>query len=169
MLPVGHTANIDHLRTPVLLKSSNGGIVRKADGCHGPRTPHQCPATDIQQSCAPGAFEKFHLGLAADGMACAQFFVARSPASHACRPEPLHRLADAGGAETARRRATVMPDGAPSADDDQTTAFNVASSTASSAHWSTMGGLVIPIRMRSGVANEMTRNMPKTVRVVSAC
>jgi hypothetical protein len=118
------------------------------------------PGTDTQQSCAPGTLEKFHLGLAADGMTCALVFVDEHHRSIAC----VASFADLNGfivsltraaAEMARRRAMATPDGWPSTDDDavavtgsddRPAAFNIASSTfglcaddgTSSARWSTM-------------------------------
>jgi hypothetical protein len=136
--------------------------------------------TDTQQSSAPGTLEKFHLGLAADGMTCALVFVDEHHRSIAC----IASFADLDGfivsltraaTEMARRR--TMQDDAPSTDDVRPAAFNIASSNfrlcASDGY--IVGSLVdddgqvVPIRMRPDVANEMTRNMLKPARVASAC
>ena len=151
------------------------------------------PGTDSQQACAPGTLEKFHLGLAADGMTCALVFVDERHHSIAC----IASFADLNGlivsltraaTEMARRRAIVTPDDAPATDDDddvavtgagddRQAAFNIASSAfrlcADDGY--IVGSLVdgdgqvMPIRMRADVANEMTRNMLKTAQVASAC
>ena len=150
--------------------------------------------TDTQSS-APGTLEKFHLGLAADGMTCALVFVDEHHHSIAC----IASFADLNGfivsltraaTEMARRRAMLMQDDVPATDDDdddvvaiagtgddRQAAFNVASSTfrlcADDGY--IVGSLVdddgqvVPIRMRPDVANEMTRNMLKTAQVASAC
>lgn len=147
------------------------------------------------QSSAPGTLEKFHLGLAADGMTCALVFVDEHHHSIAC----IASFADLNGfivsltgaaTEMARRRAMLMQDGVPATDDDdddvvaiastgddRQAAFNIASSTfrrcADDGY--IVGSLVdddgqvVPIRMRPDVANEMTRNMLKTAQVASAC
>jgi hypothetical protein len=150
------------------------------------------PGTDTQQSCAPGTLEKFHLGLAADGMTCALVFVDEHHHSIAC----IASFADLNGfivsltraaAEMARRRAMAMRDGelptdddvvaVTGSDDDRPAAFNIASSTFRLCAGDGYivgslvddGGQVVPIRMRPDVANEMTRNMLKTAQVASAC
>jgi hypothetical protein len=149
------------------------------------------PGTDSQQACAPGTLEKFHLGLAADGMTCALVFVDEHHHSIAC----IASFADLNGfivsltraaTEMARRRATVMQDDAVAtdedvavigADDDRQAAFNIASSVfrRCAEDGYIIGSLVdddgqvMPVRMRADVANEMTRNMLKTAQVVSAC
>jgi hypothetical protein len=146
------------------------------------------------QSPAPGTLEKFHLGLAADGMTCALVFVDEHHHSIAC----IASSADLNGfivsltraaTEMARRRAMLMQHDAPAADDDddvfaiagtgddRQAAFNIASTTfrlcADDGY--IVGSLVdndgqvVPIRMRPDVANEMTRNMLKTAQVASAC
>ena len=149
--------------------------------------------TDTQSS-APGTLEKFHLGLAADGMTCALVFVDEHHHSIAC----IASFADLNGfiasltkaaTEMARRRAMLMRDDAPATDDDddvlviagtgndRQAAFNIASSTfrLCADDGSIVGSLVdddgqiVPIRMRPDVANEMTRNMLKTAQVASAC
>lgn len=149
-------------------------------------------STDTQQSSAPGTLEKFHLGLAADGMTCALVFVDehhRSIASIASFDDlngfivSLTRAAT----EMARRRSMLTRHDASAADDDvtavtasgdgQQAAFNVAASTFRQCadDGCIVGSLVdndgqvIPIRMRLDVANEMTRNMLKTARVAGAC
>jgi hypothetical protein len=150
------------------------------------------PGTDTQQSCAPGTLEKFHLGLAADGMTCALVFIDEHHRSIAC----IASFADLNGfiisltraaTEMARRRAMLMQDDSSTTDDDvvavtglgedQPGAFNIVSSTfrlcADDDY--IVGSLVddagrmVPIRMRPDVANEMTRNMLKTAQVASAC
>jgi hypothetical protein len=148
------------------------------------------------QSSAPGTLEKFHLGLAADGMTCALVFVDEHHHSIAC----IASFADLNGfivsltraaTEMARRRAMLTQHAAPATDDDddddvvaiagtgndRQAAFNIASSTfrlcADDGY--IVGSLVdddgqvVPIRMRPDVANEMTRNMLKTAQVASAC
>jgi hypothetical protein len=149
--------------------------------------------TDTQSS-APGTLEKFHLGLAADGMSCALVFVDEHHHSIAC----IASFADLNGfivsltraaTEMARRRAMVMQDEAPATDDDddivavaatgdhRQAAFNIASSSfrLCTDDGYIVGSLVdddgqvVPIRMRPDVANEMTRNMLKTAQVASAC
>jgi hypothetical protein len=147
--------------------------------------------TDTQQSSAPGTLEKFHLGLAADGMTCALVFVDDHHRSIAC----IASFADLNGfivsltraaAEMARRRSMLVRDDASAADDDddvaasgddRQAAFNVATSTfrLCTDDGYIVGSLVddngqvVPIRMRPDVANEMTRNMLKTARTASAC
>lgn len=147
--------------------------------------------TDNQQSSVPGTLEKFHLGLAADGTTCALVFVDEHHRSIAC----IASLADLNGfivsltraaTEMARRRAMLMQDDASTddddvaavgLDDDRPAAFNIASSAfrLCGGDGYIVGSLidddgqVVPIRMRPDVANEMTRNMLKTVRVASAC
>jgi hypothetical protein len=150
------------------------------------------PGTATQQSCAPGTLEKFHLGLAADGMTCALVFVDEYHRSIAC----IASFADLNGfivsltraaAEMARRRAMLMQGGAAptdddvvagaAPDDDRSAAFNIASTTFrlcvdDGYIVGTLvddGGQVVPVRMRPDVANEMTRNMLKTAQVASAC
>ena len=150
--------------------------------------------TDTQSS-APGTLEKFHLGLAADGMTCALVFVDEHHHSIAC----VASFADLNGfivsltraaTEMARRRAMLMQHDVPATDDDdddvvaiagtgddRQAAFNIASSTfrLCADDGSIVGSLVdddgqvVPIRMRADVANEMTRNMLKTAQVASAC
>jgi hypothetical protein len=149
--------------------------------------------TDTQSS-APGTLEKFHLGLAADGMTCALVFVDEHHHSIAC----IASFADLNGfivsltraaTEMARRRAMLMQDSAPATDDaddvvaiagtgdDRQAAFNIASSTFRlSADDGYIvgalvddGGQVVPVRIRPDVANEMTRNMLKTAQPASAC
>jgi len=158
------------------------------NGLHNPLSAKQEAAmdretgTDTQQSSAPGTLEKFHLGLAADGMTCALVFVDEHHRSIAC----IASFADLDGfivsltraaTEMARRRTMLMEDDAPSTDDVRPAAFNIASSNfrlcADDGY--IVGSLVdddgqvVPIRMRPDVANEMTRNMLKTARVASAC
>lgn len=147
---------------------------------------------DTQQSSTPGTLEKFHLGLAADGMSCALVFVDEHRRSIAC----IAGFADLNGfivsptraaTEMARRRAMLMRADASSTHDDviavagldadRSAAFNIASSNfrlcADDGY--IVGSLVdddgqaVPIRMRPDVANEMTRNMLKTAQVASAC
>ena len=149
-------------------------------------------ATDTQQSSAPGTLEKFHLGLAADGMTCALVFVDEHHHSIAC----IASFADLNGfivsltraaTEMARRRSMLMQDDASSTDDDvvavtglgedRAAAFNIASSNfrLCADDGCIVGSLVddagqvVPIRMRPDVANEMMRNMLKTARAASAC
>jgi hypothetical protein len=185
----GHTANIDHLRTPVLLKSRNGWQHSPLSGKQEAAMANQ-PGTGTEQSCAPGTLEKFHLGLAADGLTCALVFVDEYQRSIAC----IASFADLNGfivsltraaTEMARRRAMLMQDDASATDDDavaasgadRQAAFTIASSTfrlcADDGYIVGAlvddGGQVVPVRIRPDVANEMTRNMLKTARVASAC
>ena len=149
-------------------------------------------STDTQQSSAPGTLEKFHLGLAADGMTCALVFVDEHHRSIAY----IASFDDLNGfivsltraaTEMTRRRSILARDDASAADDDvaavsgpadnRQAAFNIAASTfrlcADDGY--IVGSLVdddgqaVPIRMRPDVANEMTRNMLKTARAASAC
>jgi hypothetical protein len=149
-------------------------------------------STDNQQAPPPGTLEKFHLGLAADGMSCALVFVDEHHRSIAC----IASFADFNGfivsltraaTEMARRRSGLVRDDVPSTNDDVTAiddagddrqaAFNIASSTfqlcADDGY--IMGSLVdddgqvVPVRMRPDVANEVTRNMLKAARVASTC
>lgn len=149
-------------------------------------------STHLQQSSAPGTLEKFHLGLAADGMACALVFVDEHHRSIACiaSSDDLNGFIVSltrAATEMARRRSMLTRHDASAADDgvttvaapgdDRQTAFNIAASTfrlcADDGY--IVGSLVdddgrvIPIRMRPDVANEMTRNMLATARVASAC
>lgn len=150
------------------------------------------PGTGTEPSSAPGTLEKFHLGLAADGLTCALVFVDEHQRSIAC----IASFADLNGfivsltraaAEMARRRAMLMQDDVSATDDgdgavaasgaDRQAAFTIASSTfrlcADDGY--IVGALVdddgqvVPVRIRPDVANEMTRNMLKTARVASAC
>lgn len=148
--------------------------------------------TDTQPSSVPGTLEKFHLGLAADGMTCALVFIDEHHRSIACIAsfDDLNGLIASltrAAMEMARRRSMLLRDDASEADDDIAAvtgsgddgqaAFNVAASTfrlcADDGY--IVGSLVddngqvVPIRMRPDVANEMTRNMLKTARVASAC
>jgi hypothetical protein len=168
------------------------------DGQHSPLSEKQEaamanePGTGTQQSRAPGTLEKFHLGLAADGMTCALVFVDEYHRSIAC----IASFADLNGfivsltraaAEMARRRTLLMQDDASATDDDvaavtgsgddRQAAFNIASSTfrlcADDGYLVGAlvddGGQVVPVRIRPDVANEMTRNMLKTAQPASAC
>jgi hypothetical protein len=141
---------------------------------------------------APGTLAKFHLGMAADGMSCAMVFVDEHNYSIAC----IASFADLNGfivsltqaaAEMAQRRALLLP-----SDDDEeaaldarhdarrgatSRAINVASSDFRMCDDDGTilgslvgeGGQVVGIRLRPDVANEMTRNMLRTVRVASTC
>ena len=143
------------------------------------------PGTDIPQSRIPGTLERFHLGLAADGTSCALVFVDERHRSIAC----IASFADLNGfivsltraaTEMARRRTLLLQDGAV---DDDTAAyaggsqFDVTSSDfrLCADDGTILGALtgergqVIPIRMRPDVANEMTRNILRTVRAASKC
>ena len=129
---------------------------------------------------APGSLEKFHLGLAADGMTCALVFVDERHRSIAC----IASFADLNGfivslthaaTEMAKRRA-LHDDDAPSSD-EQSLTFNITSSNfhLCADDGSIVGALVgdggqiVPVRMRPDVANEMMRNMLKTSQVASSC
>lgn len=134
-----------------------------------------------ERSDAPGSLEKFHLGLAADGMTCALVFVDERHRSIAC----IASFADLNGfivsltqaaTEMAKRRALHDHDDAPSTD-EQSLAFNVSSSSfhlcADDGHMVGAlvddGGQIVPVRMRPNVANEMMRNMLKASQVASSC
>lgn len=142
------------------------------------------PGTDTQ-SAAPGTLEKFHLGLAADGMTCALLFVDERHRSIAC----IASFADLNGfivsltraaTEMARRRSMLVTDGGVTgadADDDRQATFNIASSNfrLCAGDGCIVGTLVdddgqtVPIRMRPGVATEMMRNMLKMAQASGAC
>jgi hypothetical protein len=128
----------------------------------------------------PGTLAKFHLGLAADGTNCAMVFIDEQQHSIAC----IAGFADLQGfidsltqaaAEMARRRGGE----ADEADEVQAPsgAFNVTSTNFRTCDedgtivGSLVGdhGQVVGIRMQPHVANEMTRNMLRTARVVSTC
>ncbi|GEP57712.1 hypothetical protein [Reyranella soli] len=136
-------------------------------------------ATETERPCAPGTLEKFHLGLAADGMTCALVFVDERHRSIAC----IASFADLNGfivsltdaaAEMANRRA-LHDDASPA--DEQSLAFNIASSNFHLCADDGCiigvlvgdGGQVVPVRMTPDVANEMTRNMLKSAQVASSC
>ena len=140
---------------------------------------------DDTTTTTPGTLAKFHLGLAADGTSCAMVFVDEQQhsiaciASHADLQGFINSLTEAA-AEMARRR---VPLGGEVADDEcdevqlPPGAFNVTSSNFrmceedGSILGSLVGdsGKVVGIRMRPHVANEMTRNMLRSARVVSTC
>ena len=131
----------------------------------------------------PGTLAKFHLGLASDGTSCAMVFIDEQQHSIAC----IAGFADLEGfitsltqaaAEMARRRTALLQD--DEAEEATTTrpgAINVASSNFRMCDEDGTilgslvgdGGQVVGIRMRPDVANEMTRNMLRTARVVSTC
>lgn len=149
-------------------------------------------STGTRHSSTPGTLEKFHLGLAADGMSCALVFVDEHHHSIACIAsfDDLNRFIVSltrAATEMARRRPT------PARDDASATADGLAAITGSSADRQApftiaastfrlcaddgylVGSLVdddgqmVPIRMRPDVANEMMHNMLKTARAASAC
>ena len=134
-----------------------------------------------ERSDAPGSLEKFHLGLAADGMTCALVFVDERRRSIAC----IASFADLNGfivslthaaTEMAKRRASHDENDAPPTD-EQSLAFNVTSSSFQlcADDGSIVGALVgdggqiVPVCMKPIVANEMMHNMLKASRVASSC
>jgi hypothetical protein len=143
------------------------------------------PGTEARTDDAPGKLAKFHLGLGADGTSCAMVFVDEQQHSIACIASfsdlmgfivSLQRAA----AEMAQRQAERIEDD----EDDQRPAFgtfsgaiNVASSEFRMCDddgtilGSLVGeaGQIVGIRMRPDVANEMTRNMLRSVRLASSC
>jgi hypothetical protein len=131
---------------------------------------------------APGTLAKFHLGLAADGTSCAMVFVDEQQRSIAC----IAGFTDLDGfinslmqaaAELARRRSALGGGEDEAAAGSDGAAINVASShfRICDEDGSIMGALVsdrgqvVDIRMRADVANQMTRNMLRSVRPASAC
>lgn len=147
-------------------------------------------SAETQRSSSPGTLEKFHLGLAADGMTCALVFVDEHHRSIAC----IASFADLNGfilsltraaAEMARRRSMVVRDDAPDddgvvdadPDDDRPAAFDIASSSFrvcpddGRIAGTLIGddGQAIPIRMRQDVANEMMRDMLRMAQASGAC
>lgn len=141
------------------------------------------PGAGAHTSDAAGTLAKFHLGLAADGMSCAMVFVDEQQHSIGCIatfPDlmgfivSLQRVA----AEMARRRALLEEDGADdrsvdavgSAIDVASTEFRICADDGSLlGSLVGEGGQMVGIRLRPDVANEMTRNMLRAARVVSAC
>jgi hypothetical protein len=131
---------------------------------------------------APGTLAQFHLGVAADGMSCAMVFIDDRQHSIACIAGP----ADLDGfiasltraaAEMARRRTGRAQDGTAPGTKPGSRAMNVASANFSICDDDGTilgsligdGGQVVGIRLRRDVANELTRDMLRTVRVASAC
>jgi hypothetical protein len=141
---------------------------------------------DDTTTTTPGTLAKFHLGLASDGTSCAMVFVDEQQhsiaciASHADLQGFINSLTEAA-AEMARRRAPFDGEAADDSEIDEVQlppgAFNVASSNFRICEedgtilGSLVGdsGKVVGIRMRPHVANEMTRNMLRSARVVSTC
>jgi hypothetical protein len=139
---------------------------------------------DDTATSTPGTLAKFHLGLAADGASCAMVFVDERQRSIACiagfadLEEFISSLTQAA-AEMARRRAALA--GAETEDEEEvqnpTGAINVSAANFRICDEDGTilgsligdGGQVVGIRMRADVANEMTRNMLRTARVVSTC
>jgi hypothetical protein len=135
---------------------------------------------------APGTLAKFHLGLAADGSSCALVFVDDEQHSIAC----IAGFADLEGfinsltqaaREMARRRTTTV--GVQEDETDTvsrpppTGAIDVASSNFQlcDEDGTIVGALVgdtgqvVGIRLKPHVANEMTRNMIMSARIVGTC
>lgn len=138
------------------------------------------PGIGTERSETPGSLEKFHLGLAADGLTCALVFVDERHRSITC----IASFADLNGfivslthaaTEMAKRRA-LHDDDAPMAD-EQSLTFNITSSNFHLCDDDGSivgalvgdGGQVVPVRMRPDVANEMMRNILKTSQVASSC
>jgi hypothetical protein len=132
-----------------------------------------------------GTLAKFHLGLAADGSSCALVFIDEDQHSIAC----IAGFADLEGfinsltqaaREMARRRASAhgvqrdQIDGeamsTPGAIDVASTNFQLCDEDGTIVG-SLVGdaGQVLGIRLKPHVANEMTRNMLLSTRVVGNC
>jgi hypothetical protein len=137
---------------------------------------------DNTATSTPGTLAKFHLGMAADGSSCAMVFVDEQQHSIAC----IAGFADLEGfissltqaaAEMGRRRAALVGDGTDEEVQSPSGAINVAAANFRMCDEDGTilgsligdGGQVVGIRMRADVANEMTRNMLRTARVVSTC
>ena len=140
---------------------------------------------DDKRNSTPGTLAKFHLGLAADGSSCALVFIDEDEQSIAC----VAGFADLEGfinsltqaaREMARRRAAALgawpddtdPVARPPAgaidvastnfqlcDDDGTIVGSIIGD----------GGQVVGIRLKPHVANEMTRNMLLSARILGSC
>jgi len=141
---------------------------------------------DDTTTTTPGTLAKFHLGLAADGTSCAMVFVDEQQhsiaciASHADLQGFINSLTEAA-AEMARRRVALGGEAADDTESDEVElppgAFNVTSANFRMCEEDGSilgslvgdGGKVVGIRMRPHVANEMTRNMLRSARVVSTC
>ena len=128
----------------------------------------------------PGTLAKFHLGLAADGQSCAMVFIDEQQHSIAC----IAGFADLQGfidsliqaaMEMARRRGGEIDEsdeGLRTSGAINVTSTNFRMSDEDGTILGSLvgeGGQVVGIRMQPHVANEMTRNMLRTARVVSTC
>jgi hypothetical protein len=133
----------------------------------------------------PGTLAKFHLGLAGDGSSCALVFVDRDQHSIAC----IAGFADMEGfinsltqaaREMARRRAAAH--GAQANEIDEVSRPAVGPIDVASTNFQLCdedgtligslvgdGGQVVGIRLKPHIANEMTRNMLRSARIVGAC
>ena len=145
---------------------------------------------DDRPNSTPGTLAKFHLGLAADGSSCALVFVDEGQNSIAC----IAGFADLEGfinsltqaaREMARRRAAGLRAAGLGEQSDEsdpvsrpaTGAIDVASTNFQLCDddgtivGSLVGdsGQVVGIRMKPHVANEMTRNMLLSARILGTC
>jgi len=130
----------------------------------------------------PGTLAKFHLGLASDGSSCALVFIDEDENSIAC----IAGFADLEGfinsltqaaREMARRRADPLPNEVDPLARPPVGAIDVASANFQlcgedgTIVGSLVGdsGQVVGIRLKPHVANEMTRNMLLSARIVGTC
>jgi hypothetical protein len=140
---------------------------------------------EYRPNSTPGTLAKFHLGLAADGSSCALVFIDEDQHSIAC----IAGFADLEGfinsltqaaREMARRRAAAhgaQPDeidtdatSAPGAIDVASTNFQLCDEDGTIiGSLVGDGGQVVGIRLKPHVANEMTRNMLLSTRVIGSC
>ncbi|MBV8186271.1 MAG: hypothetical protein JOY64_00705 [Alphaproteobacteria bacterium] len=133
----------------------------------------------------PGTLAKFHLGLAADGSSCALVFIDEEQNSIAC----IAGFADLEGfitsltqaaREMARRRAAA--DGAQPDEGEAVSRLPAGAIDVASTNFQLCdedgtilgslvgdGGQVVGIRLKPHVANEMTRNMLLSARVIGTC
>ena len=128
----------------------------------------------------PGTLAKFHLGLAADGQSCAMVFIDEEQHSIACIAgfSDLQGFIDSltqAAEELARRRGGEVDEsdeGLPSSGSFNVKSTNFRMCDEDGTILGSLvgeGGQVVGIRMQPHVANEMTRNMLRTARVVSTC
>jgi len=140
---------------------------------------------DDMSNSTPGTLAKFHLGLAADGSSCALVFIDEEQNSIAC----IAGFADLEGfinsltqasREMARRRAAglgAQPGEVDPPSQPPTGAMDVASANFQlcDEDGTIIGALVddsgqvVGIRLKPHVANEMTRNMLLSARIVGNC
>lgn len=137
---------------------------------------------DDRPNGTPGTLAKFHLGLAAD---CALVFVDEDQNSIACIAgftdlEGFISSLTQAAREMARRRATTdgeQPEGGEASSRPPAGAIDVASTNFQMCDedgtilGSLVGdaGQVVGIRLKAHVANEMTRNMLLSTRIIGTC